>query len=301
MHTSSRKAWLTMAVAAMSAVAVGCAITDYAGWANHKTAAESALWGSDIAFITGIPGYDGTYNYTVQYNCRGATATGSLCGDFSTGTAQPMTIITSYRNPVISAFTWYGIIDREGDNIQGKSGSSTPPPFTMAGKFQADWVAADNLTGCQFYGFFDPYVLKQNFSGLQPGIGLCFTFPQEEVDANQDLQQSFSSLSDLVSQIWSGALGQSFTLQVTQLTLNGTPVTLTNALSISATQNGVRPTSAAVDFTTPGGQEVLRALLNTPAGQPVSISATFAGGMSLNMPVHMSVAVNHDVLAQMVH
>src|SRR5438034_8706173 len=80
MHTSSRKAWLTMAVAAMSAVAVGCAITDYAGWANHKTAAESALWGSDIAFITGIPGYDGTYNYTVQYNCRGATATGSLCG-----------------------------------------------------------------------------------------------------------------------------------------------------------------------------------------------------------------------------
>src|SRR5881396_3747572 len=159
----------------------------------------------------------------------------------------------------------------------------------MAGKFQADWVAADNLTGCQFYGFFDPYVLKQNFSGLQPGIGLCFTFPQEEVDANQDLQQSFSSLSDLVSQIWSGALGQSFTLQVTQLTLNGTPVTLTNALSISATQNGVRPTSAAVDFTTPGGQEVLRALLNTPAGQPVSISATFAGGMSLNMPVHVVV------------
>src|SRR5213083_2435377 len=261
MHTSSRKAWLTMAVAAMSAVAVGCAITDYAGWANHKTAAESALWGSDIAFITGIPGYDGTYNYTVQYNCRGATATGSLCGDFSTGTAQPMTIITSYRNPVISAFTWYGIIDREGDNIQGKSGSSTPPPFTMAGKFQADWVAADNLTGCQFYGFFDPYVLKQNFSGLQPGIGLCFTFPQEEVDANQDLQRARPDLGHqvaqtgeallevLVSQIWSGALGQSFTLQVTQLTLNGTPVTLTNALSISATQNGVRPTSAAVDFT----------------------------------------------------
>src|SRR2546427_5537778 len=55
----------------------------------------------------------------------------------------------------------------------------------------------------------------------------------------------------------SGALGSNFTLQVTQLTLNGTPVTLTNALRISATQNGVRPTSAAVDFTTPGGQEVL--------------------------------------------
>src|SRR6266566_3924910 len=265
MYTSSRKAWLTVAVAAMSAVAVGCAITDYAGWAQHKTASESALWGSDIAFITGIPGYDGTYNYTVQYNCRGATATGSLCGDFSTGTAQPMTIITSYRNPVISSFSWYGIIDRDGDNIQGKSGSTTPPPFTMAGKFQPDWVAADNLTGCQFYGFFPGFTLKQNFSGLQPGIG------------------------------------QSFTLQVTQLTLNGTPVTLTNALSISATQNGVRPTSAAVDFTTPGGQEVLRALLSTPAGQPVSISATFAGGMSLTMPVHMSVAVNHDVLAQMVH
>ena len=160
---------------------------------------------------------------------------------------------------------------------------------------------ADALTGCQFYGFFPGFTLKQNFSGLQPGIGLCFTFPQEEVDANQDLAESFSSLSDLVSQIWSGALGQSFTLKVTNLTLNGTPVTLTNALSISAMQNGVRPTSAAVDFTTPGGQEVLRALLNTPAGQPVSISATFAGGMSLTMPVHMSVAVNHDVLAQMVH
>src|SRR6266568_2147108 len=202
MYTSSRKAWLTVAVAAMSGVAVGCAITDYAGWAQHKTASESALWGSDIAFITGIPGYDGTYNYTVQYNCRGATATGSLCGDFSTGTAQPMTIITSYRNPVISSFSWYGIIDRDGENIQGKSGSTTPPPFTMAGKFQPDWVAADNLTGCQFYGFFPGFTLKQNFSGLQPGIGLCFTFPQEEVDANQDLTQSFASLSDLVSQIW---------------------------------------------------------------------------------------------------
>jgi len=301
MHTSSRKAWLTMAVAAMSAVAVGCAITDYAGWAQHKTASESALWGSDVAFITGDPGYDGTYNYTVQYNCRGATATGSLCGDFSTGTAQPLTIITSYRNPVISSFGWYGVIDRDGDNIQGKSGSISPPPFTMAGKFQPDWVAADNLTGCQFYGFFDPYVLKQNFSGLLPGIGLCFTFPQEEVDANQDLAENFASLSDLVSQIWSGSLGQSFTLNVTQLTLNGTPVTLTNALKISARQNGVRPTAAAIDFTTPGGQEVLRALLNTTAGQPVSISATFAGGMSLSMPVHMSVAVNHDVLAKMVH
>jgi len=91
------------------------------------------------------------------------------------------------------------------------------------------------------------------------------------------------------------------TYQWAQTSGLATPVTLTNALSISATQNGVRPTSAAVDFTTPGGQEVLRALLNTPAGQPVSISATFAGGMSLTMPVHMSVAVNHDVLAQMVH
>lgn len=303
-----KKVWLNAAVVGLSSIAVGCAITDYVGWAQHKTGGDAALWASDVAFQTGIPGYDGTYNYTVNYNCRGFTNTGAQCGVpsfviFAPGPAQPTTIITSLQNPVIGAFGWTGVVDdRPGSNIQGRAGSTTPPPFTPAGKYMPAWVSADNQGGCQFYGFPGAPPLKQNFIGLPPGIGLCFTFPVEEVDANQDLQQNFASLNDLMSQLWSGALGTSFSVQVTQLTLNGTTVALTNPATIGVIANNLHPGAMSIDLTTPGGQDLLRALLNnTVDGQAATMSATFAGGMSLALPASLSVTVNHSVLSQMVH
>lgn len=304
----SKKLWLNAAVVAMSSIAVGCAITDYVGWAQHKTGGDAALWASDVAFQTGNPTLDGTYNYTVAYDCRGFTNTGPICGVpsfvfFQPGPAQPTIIITSLRNPVIGAFGWTGVVDdRPGSNIQGRAGSTTFPPFTPAGKYMPAWVSADNQGGCQFYGLPFTPPLKQNFLGVPWGLATCFLFPQEEVDANQDLQQNFASLSDLMSQLWSGAIGSTFTVQLTQLTLNGTTVALTNPATISVIANNLHPGAMSIDLTTPGGQDLLRALLNhTVDGQAVTVSGTFAGGMSLAMPANLSVAVNHSVLSQMVH
>ncbi len=289
MHTNlfqmCSKARLSLAVVAVSTVGVGCAITDYRGWPEHKTAAEAKLWGDEIAFLGFSPALDGTYSYTVQYNCRGM------------GISCPVTI-TSYRNPVFASFSRDGIVDRDGDNIQGKYGSLTTAPATLSGKFSTAFVAYDDADGCQFYGIPGSPPLKQNF--LKPDsiqAALCFSGPGEEVDADQDLQQSFSSVGDLFGQIWSGALGRSFTLNVNAIELNGVRVDLTNTLSIAAAQNGERPINYAIDMSSPGGKDLIRAILNnTASGQPVTVALDFAGGMRVALPVFMTMSFNHDAL-----
>src|SRR6266581_2540467 len=241
MHTNlfqmCSKARLSLAVVAVSTVGVGCAITDYRGWPEHKTAAEAKLWGDEIAFLGFSPALDGTYSYTVQYNCRGM------------GISCPVTI-TSYRNPVFASFSRDGIVDRDGDNIQGKYGSLTTAPATLSGKFSTAFVAYDDADGCQFYGI--------------PG--------------SPPLKQNFLSVGDLFGQIWSGALGRSFTLNVNAIELNGVRVDLTNTLSIAAAQNGERPINYAIDMSSPGGKDLIRAILNnTASGQPVTVAVRGEG------------------------
>ncbi len=278
------KGRLGLAVVAVSAVGVGCAITDYRGWPEHKTAAEAKLWGDEIAFSGFSPALDGTYSYTVQYNCRGL------------GTSCPVTI-TSYRNPVFASFSRDGIVDRDGDNIQGKYGSTTTAPATLSGKFLTAFVAYDDADGCQFYGIPGHPPLKQNFLKTDIQAALCFSAAGEEVDADQDLQQSFSSVGDLFGQIWSGALGRSFTLELKAIELNGVRVDLTNTLSIGASQNGERPISYAIDMGSPGGKDLIRAILNnTASGQPVTVALDFAGDMRVALPVFMTLSFNHDAL-----
>lgn len=269
-----KKAALSAAIGAMTVVAIGCALTDYGGFPGHTTQSEAKLWGKEVAF-SGFGGdFDGTYSYTAKY-----------------ANGYPVTI-NSYRNAVVGAFSRDGIVDRDGDDIQGRGGSLTAFPATPAGKFLKQWVAVDGAAGCQFFSN-----ITFDKSALGPGIALCNNGANEEVDKDLDIQDAFASMGDLISRIWSGAVAQSFTVQLTSVTVNGTTVPLSTGVSASVTHNGLRPINMAVDLSSPGGQELLRALLsNTADKQPVTLGVGFAGGMSFTLPASTTVAFNHAAL-----
>ena len=55
-----KKVALSAAIGGMAVFAVGCAITDYDGWAAHMTQSEAKLWGSEVAFssfLRSVRGY----------------------------------------------------------------------------------------------------------------------------------------------------------------------------------------------------------------------------------------------------
>lgn len=265
--------FLMLGVALAAMISGGCAITDYDGHASHQTAAEAKLWGSEIAFITGDPNLDGTYAYTVKYDNR-------------TG-RDPRMKIVSYRNPIPSSFSRDGLIDRDGDDVQGRKG-------VLGGTFQTQYVAVDPLPGCQFFDN-----VTQDHSGVPggPPIAFCTTI-NEEIDKDLELQADFTSIGDLLSQIWSGAVTGRFNMQVTGLVINGADVPLSQAVSLEALSNGVRPTQWSVDLTTPGGAALLQAILgNTADGVPVSLGVSFSGGMRVDLPSQIRVAFDHGVLS----
>jgi hypothetical protein len=291
MHTKARFTRKTFALGVatvgMALLSVGCAISDYRGWLNHKTESEAKLWGSEIAFITGDPNLDGTYSYTVKY-ANGPTP---YSGEVT---------IHTYRNPVVAAFSRDGCVDRDGDEIQGRAGDvsfscDAPAP---AGKFAALWRFGDNAVGCQFFANYE-----QTFGSPKslPQAALCIE-TNEEVDKDLSLQaEAFTSLDDLFGRIWSGALGASFTANVTSVSFNGTSVNLDAPLALSLTQNGVRPTSISVDLSSPGGQSLLRAALaNTADETPVRLAFGFDGGMGISQPVKMTAAFDHDGLVTLI-
>jgi len=255
----------------MAVFAIGCAMTDYDGWAGHQTQSEAKLWGSEVAFEGAGTGYDGTYSYTVKY------APGS-----------PVTI-NSYRNPVIGSFSRDGQIDRDGDDIQGRSG-------ILGGKFNKYWVAIDRVpVSCEF---FTNITFDKSPAG--PLAASC-NASAEEIDKDLELQDAFASVGDLFAQIWSGALSRSFTMQLNAITVNGASVPLSSALTLNVRQNGIRPISAAFDFSTPGGQALVKALLNnTPDRQPVTLGFGFDGGMTFGLPATITVAFNHAALQTVV-
>lgn len=266
------KRLLLVGFAAMALVATGCAITDYEGHSGHQTSSEARLWGYEVAFSgTGDPALDGTYSYTVKYNNRTARDTNLR--------------IVTYRNPVIGSFSRDGQVDRDGDDIQGRSG-------ILGGKFASYWTVTDPAAGCQF----DLNRIQSHGGAPPPPILLCDT-ATEEVDKDLELQAPFTSTADLLSQIWSGALNNGFTLELTGITLGGVNVPLSSPLSINARANGTRPMQFSIDLSQAGGASLIQGILaNTSNRVPVSVGLQFGGGMSLDLPSHTTLAFNHDAL-----
>lgn len=260
-----------LCMAAMALLTVGCAITDYDGITGRQTSAEAKLFGTEISFILGDPNLDGTYAYTVKYNNR-------------TGRDPGMKIIT-YRNPVPSSFSRDGVVDRDGDDVQGRSG-------ILGGKFLPQWVAVDPLPGCQF----DANITQDHSKGAGPLASLCEVV-LEEIDKDLELQASFSNAGDLLGQIWTGALNDGFTAELNGITIDGVNVPLANVVTINAKANGVRPIYVSVDLTQPGGRDLIQAILaNTQDGVPVSLGFSFAGGMTLGTPGNAKAAFDHTAL-----
>lgn len=275
-----RNAGLPLSVIALVVFATGC-VTDYGGRPGEMTAGEAKMWGQEAAISGFSSFYDGTWSPAVRYNHKLAVTD---------------VTINAYQNPVFAAFSRDGIVDRDGDDIQGNAGSLTGFPATPAGKFNNGVKSVDRTPGapCEFFAN-----IKQDYTGGPgPGIAFCFSGAVEEIDKDLALQDAFASLDDLFTQIWAGTLASSFTVELASITLNGgAPLALLNPLSVGMTHNGFRPINVALDFSTPGGQELLQTLLdNTVHGEGNTLSFGFAGGLSLPMPVYMSVAFNHDAL-----
>lgn len=265
-----------MGILVLAMAASGCAITDYEGFSTHQTAAESKLWGQEISFIAGDPALDGTYAYTVRYDNR-------------LGRDANLRIYT-YRNPVPSSFSRDGQIDRDGDDVQGRAG-------ILGGQFQAQWTVTDPLADCQFFA----NRIQSHGGAPEPLAALCAT-TNEEIDKDLELQASFSSLGNLIDQIWSGAVTGAFTAELTGLRLGSTDVALSQPLSIGARSNGVRPTQLTIDLTGAAGRELLQAILNnTVDGQPVSVRLNFAGGMALDLQNGTKAAFNHSALSSLLN
>ncbi|HEV8580289.1 MAG TPA: hypothetical protein VGX68_14575 [Thermoanaerobaculia bacterium] len=270
-----KRSSLILGLAAMAMMTAGCAITDYDGVASHQTASEAKLWGSEIAFITGDPALDGTYAYTVKYDNRNGR--------------DPRMKILSYRNPIPSSFSRDGVVDRDGDDVQGRKG-------VLGGTFAIQYVAVDPAPDCQFFAN-----ITQDHSGVPGGPPIAFcTTVNEEVDKDLELQADFSSLGDLLSQLWSGAVTGSFTMELTGLSINGTDVPLGQTFSIGAKSNGVHPTQWKVDLTRPGGAALIQTLLNNTAdGVPTRVGLTFSGGMQVDLPSQIRIVFSHAALSNL--
>lgn len=249
----------------------GCAITDYDGLPDHQTQAEAKLWGQEVSFITGDPVYDGTYSYTVKYDNRG-------------GRDVNMRIYT-YRNPVPNSFSRDGLVDRDGDDVQGSGG-------ILGGKFLPMWTVTDPLADCQFFA----NRVQSHGGAPEPLASLCATV-NEEIDKDLDLQAAFSSFGDLVSQLWSGAVTGGFTTDLTGIRLGSANVTLSQPVTISAVSNGLRPTRISVNLSGPAGRELLQAIVsNTSDGVLVPVRLSFAGGMTVDLPSGTKAAFNHNAI-----
>ena len=261
----------------MSMAGFGCVISDYEGHAAHQTSAEAKLWGSEISFIAGDPALDGTYAYTVKYDNRNGRDTNMK--------------IYTYRNAVVDSFSRDGLIDRDGDDVQGRAG-------ILGGKFLPYWTVTDPAPDCQF---FDNNIQKHNGAPAEPLAALC-EIALEEIDKDLELQASFSSTGDLLGQIWSGALNGGFTAELTGITLGGANVALSQPVSIASKANGIRPIQLSIDLSGPSGQALVQAILNnTSDGVPVSVGLSFSGGMSFSLPSQMTVAFNHDALWNLIN
>jgi hypothetical protein len=264
------KKFAALAVVAMFAMVIGCAITDYGGWANHKTTSEAKLWGKEVAF-SGFdpPDLNGTYSYTAKYD----------------NTAEFNMLINSYKNEVVGAFTRDGMIDMDGDDVQGSQG-------TLGGRFLPFFKAVD--TDPAVCGFFDNITFDKSSAG--PGSALCFTGGgMEEIDKDFELHAAFTDLDNFQKSIWAGVTGDPFGVDVSAVRINGNNHWVTT-FPIEMSHNFVRARTFTV-HNGPGLQSAIQAILdNTQHMVPVQFGFVAVGGMTVDTPEPMVVAFNHDSL-----
>lgn len=268
-----------IALLAMFCVIVGCAITDYYPIPGHRTTGESKLSATEIAFSGFYPDLDGTYAYTAKYD-----ATASNFG----------ITIYSYHNPIYTSFTRDGLIDEDGDYIQGHSG-------ILGGKFLTEFISFDtDPFNC---GFFDNVIyMHHNMEGFVP-TALCYYDDGSgvygvEYDRDYEIHAAFANLDEMYKSFWSGATGANFTLDVTAVRIDGVtrPVgTFPMALQHELTGG---PFSVSV-----GNSDAMRTVIqtildNTENHVAVNLGFVTSGGMSIDLPRPVKVAFDHAALRQ---
>lgn len=270
-----RKLATRLAVLALFAVVVGCAITDYTGIQERRTTAEAKMWGKEVAW-SGVtpPGYDGTYSYTVSYDNHGGVVN---------------TTINSYMNPVVGSFKRDGLVDVDGDDVQGSGGE-------LGGKFLPFFIARDNAFDCQF---FDNITFDKSPVGA--GVALCFDGPTdivEEIDKDWDIHAAFTDLDQFFKSIWNGQTPSPFNLDISAVRINGSTY-FHQPFSISVVHTGNRPRNFTI-FNGAGLQAAIQQVLDhTQNGVPVNFGFVTSGGMTIDMPSGLNTAFNHTVLRQM--
>jgi len=190
---------------------------------------------------------------------------------------------------VVDSFSRDGEVDRDGDNVQGRSG-------VLGGTFQTEWVSVDTDPTPGNCGFFNN-ITQDKSHGAGPLLALC-NVVNEEVDNDLELQSNFASFGDLLANVWSGTLTGHFTAELNGLTLNGVNVPLAQAVSFGASAStGGRPGRLSVNLTQPGGHALLQAILDhTQNGVPTTVTLNFNGGMSISLPSQYKVLFNHDAI-----
>ncbi len=283
----TRTATLVRTLTAFSLVGIfsaACAVTDYTGYRGHATDFEAKMMGVEYAFSGFGSATDGTYVYTVAYDWTDINAPSDI-------------LIRAYRNPVSGAFSNDGAVTQDGDVVRYQAGdlSLDHSPAIPAGRYDRQWKYLDSSPGCQFG---DNFVDTDEDNPILPSISICYNAPVQEGDRkNRSLQDSWASIDALANHVMSVEPGSPLTLAMTSIELNGTVVNLDNAAEIFAVAQGTRLGGILLDGSTPGGQDLIKALLdNTEDGLPVDIKATFDGGMVFSLPSNMTVAVNHDQL-----
>lgn len=263
-----KRTLVTLSVIAIVVTLGGCAITDYSGYAGHKTSGEAKLWGLEISYDAGPNDpLTGTYSYTAKYDNRNGQGT---------------VTINSYKNDVVSSFSREGSIDRDGDDVQGNQGS-------LGGTFLPFWRAVDTTGGgsCEFT---NNITFAKN--GLAPIVASCYLV-EEEVDADFDLHADFADLGSFLAHLWSSR-GQATTLSLESLDLNGVNVPL-QPISVGMVSAGRGPIRFTVDGNTAAFDALLQGILdNTEHMAPVTLNLNFSGGMSVGTPAGLVVAFNHD-------
>jgi hypothetical protein len=251
-------------------VASGCVITDYTGLPFHKTSGEAKLLGTEFAFSGFGDDLDGTYSYTAKYD--------------HTAGFGPVTL-NAYRNPVVSSFSRDYVVNRDGDDIQGRSGD-------LGGKFLSQFKAVDNdPTTC---GFFDNVTFDKSDQG--PQLAVCMDV-NEEVDRDLDLQAPVASLDELFGAIWSATLRGNISLEITALRINGNVFEIGDAFSLFGHAGPMRPGNWIIDANQPATAALIGTLLdNTEHNKPVTLGLVFDGGLTFNVPNGTQFAFNHDGL-----
>jgi hypothetical protein len=301
-------------IGATQALTSGC-VSDYRGYLGHQTESEAKLWGNEISILSepDPDGISGTYAPTVKYDFRRYTQAPVdpfACPGQQFCTYPDVISLITYKNPTVGAFSRDGCVDRDGDNLQQRPG--VEPPFNTCDnaipsktKFAPTYRWLDGNAGCQF---FENYDKTFGSPKTPPAAALCYNDPQEEIDKDLTLQgsvsstlkEAFASLDDLFNKIWSGALGRSFTAEVVAMTVNGNRVVLSSPSSLALTRNSLRPINWTVDLSTPGGKQIIQALLAyTEDRRPATLAFHFDGGLTFRVPSSMIIGFNHDALRRM--